>query len=801
MQTKKQLSTPRAEMLGKALYQGGLLAAIFLAPLIWGRFEAFPGALIFAFLGLSAVGRLLMGPARCFPAGLPLSTFHLALAGFLLITGTAYFSSLSRYATDLELIKLGAGALLFWLVLQNRVPSQEMGVESSGTKVGRAKAKSQKAQLPAPPPQTAAFPGPSLGVFLVLIVIGLASQDWDYYYSFEQKLVLAPLLLLALAFVALRFRHNPAALPLWETAVASCGVVASYGIYDWLFMRLTTDNPKWHTFSTFFNPNPLAGFLGMALFLALGGLLFTIARRKENPRAWAFPALATLLILAALPATDSKGAYLSIYFAGLFFLVLLITTRPLADAKKTLLISLLLLITLALPIGSIMTHPSLKAEAAKQLSLQNKSNMFRYLTWKASYNMAKAHPWLGVGPGAFEYGFGRFAIAGYTRRAHQNYLEAAATIGFPGMVGFLWLLGSGVIGVSRAFRRAAGLDKYRAAGALGALLVMIFHSLLDYDWYLGASQLYFFLAAALGISAAPPGETSLSHSRRKWPAGIGILVLIVLAGKALTLGGAEKELQQARQLRIQGRSWEAKDHLEAAQRLASVYAKAKWLSGVVLAKDLQRFPEALPPLQQAVALEPAEATYWNSLGEVQARIGQFDKAIQAFSRAAKQNPQFLRPQLHLAEIKLLLGKPADAVSAWEKIIQIQQGPAGKYQAIDYEVKTEYAEAHYDLGLAGSKGFAPDGEAALRHFQSCQEILAEYERIGRGLDEQRRAIGDVDPGKTEQLKLLKAKCLYRLAQRLAAQGQGKAAQPNFTQAAGLMPKIGFYIAEEDRLWGK
>jgi len=806
-----------SEPVGKALYAGGLLAAIFLAPIIGGNFKVFPGALIFSLLCLSAVGKLLARPARLFPATPPLSSFYLALAGLLLVSGISYFSSFSRFATDLELIKLGAGALLFWLVLQNRVLSRESRVcperpalsgvegsrriESQETKITHPKAKHQKKLPPVPRPAISTPSGLGLAVFLILIAIGLATQDWSLY-SFEQKLVLFTLILLALGFISFRFWRNPmTTLPLWETAVASGGVVAGYGIYDWLFMRLIADNPKWNTFSTFFNPNPFGGFLGMVLFLALGGLLFVLTRRKERYWGFIFPALAALLILIALPATDSKGAYFSIYLAVLVFLVLLITARHLTRPKKALMICLLLFISLAAPIGWILTHPPLKAKVAENLSLQNHSNMFRYLTWKASFDMAKAYPWLGVGPGAFESGFGRFAIAGYTRRAHQNYLEAAATTGFPGMICFIWLLGSGVVGVSQAFRRSPGGEKFLAAGSLGALLVMIFHSLLDYDWYIGACQLYFFLAVALGIDATSPREISPALVRRPWLVWIGIVGLLLLAGKALILGGAERAFDRADQLRIQGKYWEAKDHLEAAQRLAPVYAKADWQLGVVLARDLKRFSEALLPLQQATALEPKEATYWNSLGEVQARLGEFDQALQAFAKATEENPQFLRPLLNSGEINLLLGRPAEAVLAWDKIVQIQQSPAGKYTAIDYEVKTEYAEAHYGLGLAGSKDFAPGEKTAFQHFQAALKILSDYDRFGRELDEQRSVIGGLDPGKAERLKLLKAKCLYRRAQWLEGRGQKVIAQSDFRQAAELVPKIAFYIVEEDRQWEK
>jgi O-antigen ligase/Tfp pilus assembly protein PilF len=787
---------------GPVLYRGGLLAGIFLAPLLWGQFDALAGALIFAFLCLSAVGRLLTRPARLFPAGLPLATFPLALGGLLLFTGLSYFVSLSRYATTIELTKLASGALLFWLVLQYRVPapgSIRGGQETKAILNSGKKDKRKAMASPRSPAQIISLL--TIVLFLLLTGIGLSSRNWAFY-GLEQRLALFSLILLALVFLVLRGRQKADGLPLWETAVAGGGVAATYGVYDWLFMHLIAKNSGWQTFSTFFNPNSLAGFLGITLFLALGGLLAIIARRRTKSAPAILFALALLFMLAAVGGTSSKGSWLSVFLSGLVFIILLIVASAFSRRKKTGLIICLILLALVAPAGLVAARPGLKAKASATLGLQNRSNMFRYLTWQATLHMAKDHPWWGVGAGAFEYGFGGYAIGGYARRAHQNYLETAATTGWPGLFCFVWLMGAALVGVGRAFRRAPREDRLLAAGALSALLVMILHSLVDYDWYIGANQLYFFLAVALGIGvASPSGETSDAISPRRWPSIIAILLLLALAGKALFLGAAENEQSQAEQLSRQERYWEAKDHLETALRLAPNFAEARWNLAAVLAKGLHRYPEAIPLLEQATALEPTQASYWNTLGEVQAGLGRFSEAAKSFRQAGKVNPQFLKPWLNLAEVQLRQKDPAGAVDSWQKILQVEQSPAGRYPAIDYEVKTEYADAHYSLGLAGMKGFAPGGDAPLSHFAQCLKVLDDYQAYGRQLDIQLGSVGRAPAGKEAELNLLRGKCLYRQAQLFEKGGLEAKAITDFAGAGKLVPDIADIIAGEDRLWQK
>src|SRR5690606_17829986 len=100
------------------------------------------------------------------------------------------------------------------------------------------------------------------------------------------------------------------------------------------------------------------------------------------------------------------------------------------------------------------------------------SSMFRWFTWVATAKMAMAKPLFGWGAGGFPDIFPMFAIAGYTRSAHQSWLQLAAENGWPAMVILVVACGA----AWRSGWRALGSSTYPlAAGALAGLAAFVVH--------------------------------------------------------------------------------------------------------------------------------------------------------------------------------------------------------------------------------------------------------------------------------------------------------------------------------------
>ena len=138
-------------------------------------------------------------------------------------------------------------------------------------------------------------------------------------------------------------------------------------------------------------------------------------------------------------------------------------------------------------------------------------------------------------------------------------------------------------------------------------------------------------------------------SRRGIPCGVVVLLWVLfLGGCAL-----QNRLSQDEQ-RIQARldlaaSYLGNDQprlsmreLAALEHRAQDKARYHYLSGLT-ARGLDRLPEARRHFQRAVQIQPGYARAWNNLGQVYVRMGQEQKARQAFEQALSI-PTYLTPE-------------------------------------------------------------------------------------------------------------------------------------------------------------
>jgi hypothetical protein len=113
----------------------------------------------------------------------------------------------------------------------------------------------------------------------------------------------------------------------------------------------------------------------------------------------------------------------------------------------------------------------------------------RVSAWRATWNLAAAHPWAGVGPGPFAASWtaanGDVMVAHYT---HNEYLQLAAQQGVPG----LGAMAVGLGGIAwaawrrrppRRGRQPSG-DVSRWAGVVAALTALGVHSAFDFLWHI-----------------------------------------------------------------------------------------------------------------------------------------------------------------------------------------------------------------------------------------------------------------------------------------------------------------------------
>ena len=260
---------------------------------------------------------------------------------------------------------------------------------------------------------------------------------------------------------------------------ASC-VISSLAIYQYFFgfqhlleyVRINNINSSFvldyiqqkRVFFPFVTPGILGGYLIMMLMLVLTDKKYTKF---------------IFLILIALLLTKSLGALLSL-FLGLIVYFCLQNTP-----KKNKPIFILGLSVLALVLVFILRQQNTKMHTQPVFSL-----FTRMSYWQGAWSIIKAHPIAGVGLGNFNFATSRYA--------HNSYLQIWAEAGVLGIIGFLVMIFTiiriGLLNIKQA------KDSAILRGLILALIVLLFHNLLDFSFYLPEVSFLWWIMAGLVIS-------------------------------------------------------------------------------------------------------------------------------------------------------------------------------------------------------------------------------------------------------------------------------------------------------------
>lgn len=125
--------------------------------------------------------------------------------------------------------------------------------------------------------------------------------------------------------------------------------------------------------------------------------------------------------------------------------------------------------------------------------------------------------------------------------------------------------------------------------------------------------------------------------------------------------------------------------------------------GYMLADQNDRLPEALKMIQQAVATEPANGAYLDSLGWAYFRLGQYALAETSLQKALERTPSDASIHDHLGQLYEKTGRLKQAVAQWERSMTeyARTVPADVDPADVAKVKHELEEARTKLARVGS----------------------------------------------------------------------------------------------------
>lgn len=283
-------------------------------------------------------------------------------------------------------------------------------------------------------------------------------------------------------------------------------------------------------------------------------------------------------------------------------------------------------------------------EPSSPSSILNFHGAGRYQFWESAVEASETAPWKGIGPGTFEFWWGRHAsYNGYVRTAHSLYLENLAELGIPGLLligGFVFaVLG---IGAARALR-APPEERLLLAAATAGAAGFAMAATLDWVWQLGALSVAFMLLAAVAVSgySLPDPTRRRRRSRRKIQnrlrrAGAVAACIAALLVIWFPLRGATA-LQQSQ---VNAAHGDLSAALQQARDAADAqsYAASPLLQEALILEQQGKLRPAAAAAAAATRKEGAEWRTWFILARIEAERGRIALSLRAYDKAHEQNP-------------------------------------------------------------------------------------------------------------------------------------------------------------------
>ncbi len=564
-------------------------------------------------------------------------------------------------------------------------------------------------------------------------------------------------------------------------AIAASVIVADIGVQEYV-SHVRAGDPHARTFATS-TPDYLAAYFVLLLPVTLAAFLQAPAVRGLTPLLRTLVPLVLGVILlfqfASLLTTGSRFAPLSLAVALAVFAASLgrAARHGLALDKTTRLLGVVLGVGLLLG-ALVFARPVL----GRLSNLNDNSAAFRVWTWKGSARMAAANPVLGTGIGTWENLYPRYALTGFTRAAHNSYLQLADECGIPALLALLATLG--FLGVSLARGLAAAPVEVRhpapptavtlpkadclptdhrilLCGLLAALAGGAVQNLIDSDWYVFFFGFTFWTLAGLAagivaVEAEKAGDTpprpqlwgdrirgrfpiptppELGAGGRSEPSRSTLLPFGSVAAALAALSTAQAvgaiyaaraqeqtaaEPQTAARTYDAARAWDPLNAHYASDQAYKVYFSR-----------LGELTSAEAAARAAIALGP-DALNHRRIGDILQQFGRQPEALAAYEDGLRADPHSLDLLLRLAR----LSSPPRALDFYRRISQLELTPVGTVRALGEYVETKFAVADAVLGDEAAK---TDPAQAVTYYARAARVLEQYADGGGSQNSQQEAL--------------------------------------------------------------
>lgn len=272
-----------------------------------------------------------------------------------------------------------------------------------------------------------------ISVFVVVSGISVLVSP-DIAFSFYNYYNLVGVYVFTYILVGQNIRTRAEVKKLLAAMAGSALLVVLYGFYQYLF-GIDIGDMRWvdgeafpelrtRVFSTWENPNILAGYLDAAICVILG----IYAKTSGKPRKVVLAAGMVLLALC-LAMTYARGACLTLA-------MILVAYGIMRDWR----------VLVACVLGSVvllLADSTLYGRLASVFTTVDTSTEMRWAIWESTVAMIEDHPFFGIGWGAFwmVYPYYDFYLEGADVKlvhAHNIFLNYLAEIGVVGTLAFFW---------------------------------------------------------------------------------------------------------------------------------------------------------------------------------------------------------------------------------------------------------------------------------------------------------------------------------------------------------------------------
>lgn len=241
--------------------------------------------------------------------------------------------------------------------------------------------------------------------------------------------------------------------------------------------------------SVFDYPNAVGLYLTPILALFISFFAF-----KRAAASRVFSAIVILLGLAALFFSYTRGAVLGLV-AALVFLGLF------SERKKW------IWLVVVLAVGASLILPQTRHVINSVISVKDTSTDVRVVLWQGTWNLLKAHPWLGAGLGGFPALYDKYRLIKHTELLlypHNILLNFWAETGLAGLIAFLGILMS-------FFRRgiqAIRIEKSRICGyaLMASMIALVVYGFVEAPYFKNDLSALFWVLCALVVIVSRPVE-------------------------------------------------------------------------------------------------------------------------------------------------------------------------------------------------------------------------------------------------------------------------------------------------------